>query len=118
MAATDENLPAPRVPGNGTHSVQTRHDRPTHLLMLDMLFEALRVGHALNALAIEICGRAVQRLVRRLVLEACGSKNSRAATGPAPCGRFVVNEWPVRSHATSMLQRPKEVNVLLTFVLA
>jgi hypothetical protein len=59
--------------------VQTRNDRPTRLLLRDMLFEALRVkDERLNALAVEVCGRCGAEVTRRLALEACCRKNGRA----------------------------------------
>jgi hypothetical protein len=59
--------------------VQTRNDRPTRLLLRDMVFETLRVkDERLNALAVEVCGRCGADVDRRIVLEACDRKNGRA----------------------------------------
>src|SRR5262249_21786667 len=46
-------------------------DRETSALMLDLMLEALRVPNdRLNAIAVELCGRFGEPLVRPLVLEA------------------------------------------------
>ena len=55
---------------------EQRMVRPTHLILEDMLIQALRFKHqSLNALAIEFFGRIGTDAVPRLLLEASSRKN-------------------------------------------
>ena len=52
-------------------------DRPREWLMMDLMFEGLRVrNERLNAITIELFGRFGDQPIRRLVLEAASRKNS------------------------------------------
>jgi hypothetical protein len=65
--------------GKESDAVNQPDNRPTSVLLRDLLLAALRVrNERLNALAIELFGRTGEEAVRRLILEAGYSKNSRA----------------------------------------